>query len=123
MPKLSKEGAALVDDFGFVQDRHEDVEGYTVNFVTIREDHDLAPMLAVLPGGLCQCPHWGVVLKGRLTVSYTDSTETIEAGEAFYMPPGHTPAAVAGTEFVQFSPAKELAAVMDAVMKGMAGDA
>ena len=122
MPKISKEGAALVDDFGFVQDHHEDLEGYTVNFVTIREDHDLAPMLSVLPGGLCQCPHWGVVMKGRLTVTYTDRTETIEAGEAYYMNPGHTPAAVAGTELVQFSPAEDLAAVMDAVTKGMARD-
>ena len=123
MPSVSKESTTLVDDFGFVEDHHEDIDGYTVNFVTIREDYDLAPMLSVLPGGLCQCPHWGVVFKGRLTVTYADHSETIEAGEAYYMSPGHTPAAVAGTEFVQFSPAKELAAVMDAVMKGMARDA
>src|SRR3974377_1902412 len=119
MPKISKESAALVDDFGFVEDRHEDLEGYTVNFVSIREDHDLAPMLSVLPNGLGQCPHWGVVFKGRLTVTYADCSETIEAGEAYYMKPGHTPAAVAGTELVQFSPAKELASVMGAAMKGV----
>jgi hypothetical protein len=123
VPTLSKKSTTLVDDFGFVEDRHDDVDGYTINFVTIREDHDLAPMLSVLPGGLCQCPHWGVVFKGRLTVTYADHTETIEAGDAYYMSPGHTPAAVAGTELVQFSPAEELAAVMDAVMKGMAGNA
>jgi hypothetical protein len=123
MPRLSKQSATLVDDFGVAEDRHDDIDGYTVNFVTIRESHDLAPMLSVLPGGQCQCPHWGVVFKGQLTVTYTDHTETIEAGEAFYMPPGHTPAAVAGTELVQFSPAKELAATMEAVRKGMAGNA
>ncbi len=33
----------------------------------------------------------------------------IEAGDAFYMPPGHVPAAEAGSEFVMFSPTDELA--------------
>ena len=39
-----------------------------------------------------------------MTVRYTDGEETIGAGEAFYLPPGHIPAAEAGIEFVQFSP-------------------
>jgi quercetin dioxygenase-like cupin family protein len=52
------------------------------------------------------------VLKGQMTVRYTDGEEAIGAGEAFYLPPGHTPAAEAGTEFVQFSPLAELSAVM-----------
>ncbi len=43
------------------------------------------------------------------------------AGDAFYLPPGHVPAAEAGTEFVQFSPATELAAVMAALQGDAAG--
>ena len=35
------------------------------------------------------------------------------------MPPGHTPAAEAGTEFVNFSPADELAATDAGVKAGM----
>ena len=45
----------------------------------------------------------------------------IAPGEAFYMTPGHTPAAIAGTEFVQFSPTDELA-VSEAVWRRTAGD-
>jgi hypothetical protein len=123
MPKLSKQGASLVDDFGVAEDRHDDIDGYTVNFVTIRQSHDLAPMLAALPGGNCPCPHWGYVFKGRLTIRYRDWQETVEAGEAFYMSPGHTPAAEAGTEFVQFSRAEQLAATTEAIKKAMAGHA
>ena len=123
MPKLSKQSASLVEDFGVAEDRHDDLDGYTVNFVTIRQSHDLAPMLAALPGGNCACPHWGYVFKGRLTIRYPDHEETVEAGEAFYMTPGHAPAAEAGTEFVQFSPAEQLAATTDAIKKAMAGDA
>jgi hypothetical protein len=119
MPKVSKDTATQVDDFGVAEDRHDDLDGYTVNFVTIRRDQDLAPMLAVLPGGNCPCPHWGYVFKGRLTVRYEDREETVVAGEAFYMAPGHAPAAEAGTEFVQFSPADQLAATMDKIKKAI----
>jgi quercetin dioxygenase-like cupin family protein len=62
------------------------------------------------PGDSCQCPHWGYVTAGRLTVQYGDREEVLEPGDAFYMPPGHVPAAVAGTELVMFSPQDELAA-------------
>ncbi len=61
----------------------------------------------------------GLCVKGRLTVRYGDHEEVIEAGDAFYMSPGHAPEAEAGTEFVQFSPAKELAETEAAIAKSM----
>lgn len=82
MPKVSKQTAKLIDDFGVAEDRHEDLDGYTVNFVSIRQRHDLAPMLKSLPGGNCSCPHWGFVVAGRMTVRYDDHEEVIEAGDA-----------------------------------------
>ena len=51
------------------------------------------------------------MLKGRLTYRFEDHDEVVEAGDAFYLPPGHIPVVEAGTEFVQFSPAHELAEV------------
>jgi hypothetical protein len=108
---------------GVALDRSSTVEGYTINFVSIRETTDLAPMLASLPGGQCSCPHWGYVLKGQMTVRYGNHEETITAGDAFYMPPGHVSAAEAGTEFVQFSPADQLAATDAAIRQGLQGGA
>jgi hypothetical protein len=119
MPKVSKDSAKNVKDFGVAEDRSEDLDGYTVNFVTIRETHDLAPMLASLPGGKCSCPHWGYMHKGRMIVRYDDHEEVFEAGDAFYMSPGHAPEAEAGSEFVQISPADQLATTEAAIMKGM----
>jgi hypothetical protein len=110
MPKVSKASAPEVEDFGVAEDRSGDLDDYTVNFVTIRETHDLAPMLAKLAAGSCTCPHWGYVVKGRITMRYPDHEETVEAGDAFYFPPGHAPEAEAGTELVQFSPRDEMAA-------------
>jgi len=118
MGKVSRE-TATVQDFGLGEEWTQDVEGYTINFVNIREGHDLAPMLASLPGGNCSCPHWGYVLKGRMTFSFGDHDEVIEAGDAFYLPPGHIPKAEAGTEYVQFSPSAELKTVKDAMMANM----
>ncbi len=46
---------------------------------------------------------------GRMTVRFADHEEVFETGDAFYVPPGHTPAAEAGTEFIQFSPTDLLA--------------
>ncbi len=119
MPKVSKESAAQVDDHGPVEDRHEDVDGYTVNFVSFREDVDATPLLKGLDGDSCQCPHWGYVTKGRLTFRFPDHEEVFEAGDAFYLPPGHVPLADAGSEYVQFSPAKELKETADAMMRNM----
>jgi mannose-6-phosphate isomerase-like protein (cupin superfamily) len=119
MPKVSKESVTEVRDYGVAEDRTGNLDGYTVNFVSIRQDHDLAPMLSGLPGGRCSCPHWGYVLKGRMIVRYADHEEVCEAGDAFYLPPGHTPAAEAGTEFIQISPSDQLQEVEAAVVKAM----
>lgn len=119
MSKATKQTTPITIDFEIAEDRSCQLEGYTVNFVTIRLDHDLAPMLAALPGGMCHCPHWGVMSKGRMTVTYPDHKEVFEAGDAFYMPPGHTPAAEAGAEFIMFSPSDLLAETEAAIAKGM----
>jgi quercetin dioxygenase-like cupin family protein len=59
------------------------------------------------------------VLKGKLTYRFANQEEVFEAGDAFYLPPGHTPLADAGSELVQFSPREELQAVDAVMMKNM----
>jgi hypothetical protein len=121
MAKASSASADKVADYGVAIDRSSELDGYTVNFVTITKSHDLGPMLASLPGGNCSCPHWGYVLKGRLIVRYPDREEIIEAGDAFYMAPGHAPEAEEGTELIQFSPTEQLAETEAAIAKAMQG--
>jgi hypothetical protein len=55
-------------------------------------------------------------------VHYADHEETFETGDAFYMPPGHAPAAEAGTELPQISPADKLAEVEAAIAAAMQGE-
>ena len=119
MAKVSRDSASRVEQHGPAEDRTEELEGYSVSFVSISQDMDLAPMLKGLPDDSCQCPHWGYVFKGRLTWRFADHEEVTEAGDAFYAPPGHAPKADAGSEFVQFSPADELRATEAAITKNM----
>jgi hypothetical protein len=108
MSKVSRESASQVADLGVAEDRSEAVDGYTFNFVSVRETHDWGPMLRALPTGDCPCPHWGYVIKGRMTVRYADGNEeTLGTGDAYYLKPGHTPAFEAGTELPIISPSKE----------------
>ena len=118
MPKVSRE-TAQVDDSGVVEDRHGEVDGYTVSFVSFREDIDGTPMLKGAPDDRCQCPHWGYVVKGELTFRYADHEESFEAGDAFYAPAGHIPLHGADSELVMFSPTEELKATEAVMMKNM----
>jgi mannose-6-phosphate isomerase-like protein (cupin superfamily) len=118
MAKVSRE-SAQVNDHGVVEDRHGEMEGYTVNFLTFREEIDGAPLLRGLPGDHCTCPHWGYVISGRVTYTFDDHVEVHEAGDAFYVPPGHRPKVDAGTEFLQFSPSEQLNPVSAHMMASM----
>ena len=82
MPKVSKESATQGGDYGAVLDRFEELEGYTLSFVSFREDIDATPLYKGLPDDRCQCHHWGYVLTGAVTFRYADGEEQIIAGEA-----------------------------------------
>jgi hypothetical protein len=120
MPKVSKDSATQGGEFGPVTDRSDQLDDYTVNFVTFHEVIDATPLLKGLPDDRCQCPHWGYVIKGRLTYRFADREEVYEAGDAFYHPPGHIGVENdPGTEFVQFSPTEELQKTEAVMQKNM----
>ena len=75
---------------------------------------DFTPLFKGLPGDLCQCPHWGMVTEGAITLRYADGTEeTTSAGEMYYWPAGHTGWTENGVTFVEFSPATEIQPVLE----------
>jgi hypothetical protein len=88
--------------------------------VEFRQDIDATPLMKGLPDDRCQCPHWGYVIKGKVTMRYPDRVETYEAGEAYYNPAGHVPIKhEPGTQLVQFSPAPKLRETEAVMMKNM----
>lgn len=79
---------------------------------------DIAELLKGLEGDLCQCPHWGFIIKGKLTVDFADGTqETPETSDLFYWPPGHTIRAEQDTEMILFSPEHEHSEVIEHILK------
>jgi hypothetical protein len=85
---------------------------------------DFTPLFKGLPDDRCQCPHWGYVFKGSMTVRVGGRDEVYNAGEAFYTPPGHTPLKhQADTEVVMFSPEKELRKTGAAVRRNAEAEA
>ena len=118
MPSVSRDRIADIDDYGAVEDRHEDVNGTTIQFLTFRVD--AAPLMRGLPDDRCNCPHWGYVFKGKLIFDLGDREEVYEAGDAFHLTSGHIPRAEPGTEYLQFSPAEDLRVVADQIQKNYA---
>lgn len=85
-----------------------------VRHIDLPAGTDFTPLFKGLPGDLCQCPHWGVVLDGSITLRFADGTEeTTGAGEAYYWPAGHTGWTASGVTFVEFSPAAEIQPVLE----------
>lgn len=118
MPRASKETASeSVQVEGYEGRMEKFPDGYTVAFETYTQDADLSPLLRGLPDDRCQSPHWGYVMRGKVTYRYGDREETFEAGDAYYAPPGHTPVLYAGTELVEFSPTEELQRTMEVATK------
>ncbi|MDP1820129.1 MAG: hypothetical protein Q8K58_09605 [Acidimicrobiales bacterium] len=121
MAKIAPQQASQVETMDGFEGRYEDLDGYTVGFETYTADDDPAPLFAGLPDDACQCPHWGVVLEGKLVYRYTDGTEdVIGTGDAYYARPGHTPLFFADTRIVEFSPTDELGQTMEVVLRNLA---
>lgn len=102
-----------------------DASGYgTISgeYFSLGAGTDISPLLQGLEDDLCQSPHWGYLLQGEVTVTYTDGTEeVVNSGDLFYWPPGHTVKVGADAEVILFSPQHEHGQVIDHMRKKMAG--
>lgn len=84
---------------------------------------DATPLLVGLPDNLCQCPHWGTVLKGSIHVHYADGQkETVRAGDVYYWPAGHTVHVDEDYEALEFSPTGPMGHVIDHLNKALGGN-
>jgi hypothetical protein len=119
MPRTSKADASVSLDEPEIEGRYAELDGYTVAFETHKADMDPAPLFRGLPDDRCQCPHWGVVLSGRIIFRYPDHDEVYTAGDAYYGAPGHLPLLFAGTELVEFSPTGPLNESMAVIGKNL----
>lgn len=94
-----------------------DQANFTMALMQLPAGTDFCTFLVCLPHNHCQCPHWGYVLEGQIDVTYQDgATETVEAGDLYYWPPGHTVSVDRDTRYVEFSPSDQMNDVLDHVV-------
>lgn len=101
-----------------VELRKQALGDMSVAFVSARKGTDLRPALRGLPQDLCQCPHWGFVIRGTVRMHTPDGHKDFTAGDAFYLAPGHAPEVLEDVEYVDFSPTE----AFDAVIRHITGD-
>jgi len=108
---------------GEIETRGVDWDGTTVRVVALPAGVDFTPLLAGLPGDLCQCPHWGLVQRGSMHVRYADGSEEVtSAGELYYWPGGHTGwSGPDGVTFIELSPTDQITPVLTHLAARMAG--
>jgi len=83
-------------------------------YFTLSAGVDTTALFQGLDGNLCQCPHWGFVVRGRITTTDAKGVrETVNANDLFYWPPGHNVKVDADAEIVMFSPQREHSRVID----------
>jgi hypothetical protein len=119
MAKINKLETSTVYEAEDFVGRYEDLDGTTVGFETYLQDADPAPLFKGLPDDRCQCPHWGYVMKGKVTYKFAGRDETYAAGDAYYVPAGHTPSLHAGAELIEFSPTAALDETIAVVVENL----
>jgi hypothetical protein len=120
--KIKKENIAVkMEAPGTVIRNQEGFGEFTVAYGELPNGTDLTPFLKGLSHDSCHCPHWGYIFDGTLRVIYDDGKEELlEAGDAFYLPPGHTIVVEKDLKIFEFSPTKEYDEVLTHVGKKMA---
>jgi hypothetical protein len=102
-----------------------DMSGFrkiSAEYFTLSAGVDTTPLFKGLEGDLCQCPHWGFVLRGQLTTTDANGAqETVNVNDLFYWPPGHNVKVDADAEIVMFSPQHEHSQVIDHMIAKVTG--
>ena len=102
-----------------------DASGYSAisaEYFTLAAGVDTTSLFEGLEGDLCQCPHWGYVLRGQLTTTDADGArETARASDLFYWPAGHNVKVDEDAEIVMFSPQREHSHVIDHMIQKVQG--
>lgn len=94
-----------------------------VEYFSLKEGTDIAPLLQGLEDDLCQAPHWGYILDGQVVVTYADQTEEIcSGGDVFHWPAGHSVRVNSDAEVILFSPQHEHLAVISHMRSRMGLD-
>jgi hypothetical protein len=114
MPAYSQDQVPVEFEADVATTRAIDGGGMTIAFERLSAGVETAPLFKGLPDDACQSPHWGYLVSGRLRIVYPDgSEESIDAGQAYYLPRSHNVVVEEDALIVEFSPTDERARTME----------
>lgn len=120
MTGTTREDTPVAFEGNGVEVRMTEIGGdMTAAFIHFPAGTDMGPVLRGLPDDLCQCPHWGYVFNGRVNMRRKDGDDIYEAGQTFYLPPGHAPVALEDCDLLDISPTAQFNEVIDHVKAQM----
>jgi hypothetical protein len=90
-----------------------------VAYNSVAKEFDVTPLLKGLQNDMCQSPHWGYIFKGSIKMITKDGEEIFNAGDIYYMPPGHSAIIGVGTEFIEFSPKEKQKITNEAIKRNL----
>ena len=119
--KIAKEDVTVQMDIPGAKIRQQmdfgDSTGYgkiSGEYFSLSAGVDTTPLFEGLEGNLCQSPHWGYVLRGKITTTDAKGEqETVNTNDLFYWPPGHNVKVLEDSELIMFSPQHEHKVVID----------
>jgi hypothetical protein len=121
MPAYSQDQVPIEFEADVAQTRTVEGGEMTIAFERLSAGVETAPLFKGLPDDACQSPHWGYVVSGRLRIFSVDgSQETLEAGQAYYLPAGHNVVVEEDALVVEFSPTHDRARTMEHAAQMMA---
>jgi hypothetical protein len=111
----------LVEDYGEdFRSRLVEWGGMIVSYETFPQGVDATPLFKGLPDDMCQSPHWGYILKGRVRVKRPNGDEVLRTGDVYYLEPGHVPVFEQDTEVLEFSPKAKYQRTIDVAARNIA---
>jgi hypothetical protein len=120
MPAYSQDQVPVEFEADVATTRAIDQGGMTIAFERLSAGVETAPLYKGLPDDACQSPHWGYLVSGRLRLLLADGgEESITAGQAYYLPPGHNVVVEDDALIVEFSPSEDRARTMEHAAQAM----
>lgn len=118
--QMKPENLPIIFERGGSSLRGAEWGGMVVLLYTIPAGTDMQPLMLGMPDDLCQCPHWGYVLKGRIRIKHPDSDQVVTSGELFYVEPAHVPYFEEDTQMIEFSPKEPWYSMIAQISKNLA---
>ncbi|MBF4768777.1 hypothetical protein ISU10_13480 [Nocardioides agariphilus] len=89
------------------EERGAEIGDTVMSIVRGKAGWDAVESFEDMPDGMCQCPHFGVVISGRIRIVTKDGNLECTTGDIYWQAPPHRVEWLEDSVLVEFSPSKE----------------